>query len=242
MDRPFADARNGQTLREIAVEAIERTRWVPKTGENRIKGMVANKPDWVLSRQRAWGVPLAIFVRKGGHEVLYDEEVNARIAAAFEAEGADAWFAEGAKERFLGDEARSRRLRQDRQPGGGLVQLRLDPRLRPRGPGPFPRPRRHPADHRRRSGRGDVSRGLGPASRLVPIVAARELRHARPRALRRRPHPRLHARREGPQDVQVAGEPDVSRRTSFAPRARTSSACGWRASTIPTTSASGRRS
>ncbi len=107
MDRPFADARNGQTLREIAVEAIERTRWVPKTGENRIKGMVANKPDWVLSRQRAWGVPLAIFVRKGGHEVLYDEEVNARIAAAFEAEGADAWFAEGAKERFLGEKHES---------------------------------------------------------------------------------------------------------------------------------------
>jgi isoleucyl-tRNA synthetase len=91
------------TLRELAVDAIEQTRWVPKTGENRIKGMVANKPDWVLSRQRAWGVPLAIFVRKGEPEVLYDEKVNARIAEAFESEGADAWFAEGAKERFLGD-------------------------------------------------------------------------------------------------------------------------------------------
>ncbi len=103
MDRPFANASGGKTLRELAVEAIEETRWVPKTGENRIKGMVANKPDWVLSRQRAWGVPLAIFVRKGEHEVLYDEEVNARIAEAFENEGADAWFAEGAKARFLGD-------------------------------------------------------------------------------------------------------------------------------------------
>ena len=64
--------------------------------------MVANKPDWVLSRQRAWGVPLSIFVRKGGHEILLDEEVNARIAEAYEKEGADAWFAKGAKERFLG--------------------------------------------------------------------------------------------------------------------------------------------
>jgi isoleucyl-tRNA synthetase len=102
MDRPFANAPGGNTLRAIAVDAIERTRWAPPSGENRIKGMVTNKPDWVLSRQRAWGVPLSIFVRKDGHEILFDEEVNARITEAYEREGADAWFAEGAKERFLG--------------------------------------------------------------------------------------------------------------------------------------------
>ena len=102
MDRPFANEQGGKTLRVLAVDAIERTRWAPPSGENRIKGMVANKPDWVLSRQRAWGVPLSIFVRKDGHEILFDEEVNARIADAYEREGADAWFAEGAKERFLG--------------------------------------------------------------------------------------------------------------------------------------------
>jgi isoleucyl-tRNA synthetase len=102
MDRPFANAQGGKTLRVLAVDAIERTRWVPLSGENRIKGMVANKPDWVLSRQRAWGVPLSIFVRKDGHEILFDDEVNARIAEAYAQEGADAWFAEGAKERFLG--------------------------------------------------------------------------------------------------------------------------------------------
>jgi isoleucyl-tRNA synthetase len=102
MDRPFANAQGGKTLRILAVDAIERTRWAPPSGENRIKGMVANKPDWVLSRQRAWGVPLSIFVRKDGHEILFDDEVNARIADAYEREGADAWFAEGAKARFLG--------------------------------------------------------------------------------------------------------------------------------------------
>ena len=102
MDRPFANAEGGKTLRAIAVDAIERTRWAPPSGENRIKGMVMNKPDWVLSRQRAWGVPLSIFVRKDGHEILFDDEVNARIADAYEREGADAWFAQGAKERFLG--------------------------------------------------------------------------------------------------------------------------------------------
>jgi isoleucyl-tRNA synthetase len=102
MDQPFANAQGGKTLRALAVDAIERTRWAPPSGENRIKGMVANKPDWVLSRQRAWGVPLSIFVRKDGHEILFDDEVNARIADAYEREGADAWFAEGAKGRFLG--------------------------------------------------------------------------------------------------------------------------------------------
>jgi len=102
MDRPFANAPAGQTLRTLAVDAIEHTRWAPPSGENRIKGMVANKPDWVLSRQRAWGVPLSIFVRKESHEILFDEEVNARIAEAYEQEGADAWFAQGAKARFLG--------------------------------------------------------------------------------------------------------------------------------------------
>jgi isoleucyl-tRNA synthetase len=92
------------SLRETALEAITATRWVPETGENRIRGMVTSKPDWVMSRQRAWGVPIAVFVRKGEHTPLIDSRVNARIAAAFEAEGADAWYAEGAAKRFLAPE------------------------------------------------------------------------------------------------------------------------------------------
>ncbi|RWP73191.1 isoleucine--tRNA ligase [Mesorhizobium sp.] len=99
MDKELGD---GTTLRSRALKAIDDTRFVPAAGQNRIRAMIEERPDWVLSRQRAWGVPIAVFADADGN-VLRDEAVNQRIMDAFEKEGADAWFAAGAKERFLGN-------------------------------------------------------------------------------------------------------------------------------------------
>jgi isoleucyl-tRNA synthetase len=101
MDKPFRD---GKTLRQLALEGLAATRFYPAAGANRIGSMVEGRPDWVLSRQRAWGVPLAIFVEKATGKILNEPDVNARIVAAFKAEGADAWFAPDAAARFLGDD------------------------------------------------------------------------------------------------------------------------------------------
>ncbi len=112
VDRPVGDGQDqyGKTIRERALNSIDQmVTWTPQKGRNRLYSMIEARPDWVLSRQRAWGVPLTCFTKKGALPtdegfLLQDEAVNARILGAFEAEGADAWYKEGAKERFLGND------------------------------------------------------------------------------------------------------------------------------------------
>ncbi len=116
IDRPVGDGQDemGKTIRARALNSIDQlVKWTPQTGRNRLYSMIESRPDWVLSRQRAWGVPLTCFTRKGALPtdddfLLLDADVNARILEAFETEGADAWYKPGAKERFLGN---------DRDPG-----------------------------------------------------------------------------------------------------------------------------
>jgi isoleucyl-tRNA synthetase len=90
-------------LRQKALEAIDQVRWVPAGGRNRIYTMVENRPDWVVSRQRAWGVPITVFVDKRTDQPLRDDAVNKRIVDAVLEEGADAWFTSDMK-RFLGSD------------------------------------------------------------------------------------------------------------------------------------------
>jgi isoleucyl-tRNA synthetase len=101
MDHTHQACDDALTIRQTALQAIQETRWVPGKGEARITAMIAQRPDWCISRQRAWGVPIALFVDKKTGQPLRDETVLDRIGDIFEKEGSDAWWARPPED-FLG--------------------------------------------------------------------------------------------------------------------------------------------
>ncbi|SCZ50874.1 Isoleucyl-tRNA synthetase [Epibacterium ulvae] len=109
VDRKLDDGMGemGDSIRERALRSIdELVKWTPQTGRNRLHSMIEARPDWVLSRQRAWGVPLTCFTKKdtlptADDFLLRNDQVNARVIAAFEEHGADVWYKDGFKAEVL---------------------------------------------------------------------------------------------------------------------------------------------
>jgi len=120
-DQWFIPMDGPDRLREKALKAIDATRWYPARGRNRIRAMIEQRPDWNVSRQRAWGVPIAVFVAKESGEVLRDPDVVERIARAFEAEGADAWYTRDPQD-FLGERYRA----EDYEQVGDILDVWFD--------------------------------------------------------------------------------------------------------------------
>ena len=175
LDEPLNDdVHGGRSLRQSALEAIDATVFHPPGGRNRIRAMVEGRPDWLVSRQRAWGSPLAMFVDRATGEPLVDAEVNARIVDLI-ARGRRGRLVHPAGSRFPGQRRDPERLREGRGHPRRLVRFRLDPRLRAGGP------RRQPLAGRPLSRKAPTSIAAGssrPCWRPAARAAARPTRRS----------------------------------------------------------------
>ena len=219
-----SEKQEGVTLRDLANKAVEQTEFFPGWGRARLEAMIRNRPDWCVSRQRSWGVPMPFFVHKETGAVA---PAHAGIAGAG------------------GQAGRARRHRGLVQPElGGLAGRRGRPLQKTqRHAGCVVRFRRHPccavlASDSQQTGDCDVagrpvSGRLGPASRLVPVQLADRLRHQWPRALRCLAHARLRRGRQRPQDVEIQGQRDRAAERFSTRWGRISCACGWLLPTTP---------
>ena len=193
------------TFRQLTIEEIDKVVWDPDWGKERITNMIASRPDWCISRQRIWGVPIAVFLCEACNQPIIDHDLNKQDRRSLRARRR-----RGLAHHRCRPSAPSRSpmrwLRRHKIPQGNrhsrrMVRLRrqLVCRLRVR-----PRPEDRLCVLPKRKGHGvPLSRGRRPASRLVPLISAHLGGSARPRALLPRRHRRLDPRRAGPRHVQI---------------------------------------
>ena len=207
METPVKRADGSETtFRQLAIEEIDKVVWDPAWGKERITNMIATRPDWCISRQRIWGVPIAVFLCEGCNQPIMDAALNAKIVDLFEREGVEAWHTTPIDALLPAGTACAHCGGKDFRKEIDILDVWFDSgtswfavcesRSRSEsGLRRLPKRRRHgvPLSRRRR-----------PASRLVPLLAADLGGTARPRAVLPRCHRRLDAGRAGPRHVEVA--------------------------------------
>ncbi len=197
------------TLRSVALDEISKVKWDPAWGEERISNMIATRPDWCISRQRVWGVPIAVFFCQGCGEVLKSKAANRAVIDLFAREGADSWYRRKPEEILPAGTKCAKCGGTSFKQEMDIIDVWFESGLEPGGSArPFPR-----SALALRS----VSRRRRSASRLVPLFPAVRRRAARPCALSRRCHQWLDARRAGASHVQVARQRGRSGRHLQAP-------------------------